>query len=465
MRSPRPAESRGGLPNPVRPVLNPSRPSRRPPPDSGRDISHFIIGLLAGLGLSLLWVWTQPRSMPKDLELFGQVRDYVHGNFVDEVDGEKLVDDALRGMIYQLDEYSRYFDASQVRDVARETEGRYVGLGAVFRSPTSKGQVLFTLDRSPAHRAGLRVGDQIIEVRGEPVEGLGAGGLAGALRGQVGEQIPMIVRGLDGDIRDLVVLLEDLLDPSVRHTSLLDEEHGIGYLAIRSFSDETPREFDHAVEALRRVGMKSLIVDVRGNYGGVLQASILIANRFISEGVLVSTEGRGIPMVYSADPSQAHLEGLPLVVLVDGDSASASEVFAAALQDYRAAVLVGEPTYGKGMVQRVRTFGRDEAVVKLTTSYYFTPSHRNLERTLAKSWAHGIAPDLWIEADELASSRIHGHLDSYSPPYSALDALEAWSASAGEALIGVHPEDPQRNAAVALLRGEALPTRVARLGD
>lgn len=117
------------------------------------------------------------------------------------------------------------------------------------------------------------------------------------------------------------------------------------------------------------------------------------------------------------------------------------------------------------MVQRVRTFGHDEAVVKLTTSYYFTPSHRNLERTLAKSWAHGIAPDLWIETDEVTSAKIHRHLDSYSPPYSALDDLEAWSASIGEALLGSHPDDAQRDAALAILRGDTLPTRVARLDD
>jgi carboxyl-terminal processing protease len=179
-----------------------------------------------------------------------------------------------------------------------------------------------------------------------------------------------------------------------------------------------------------------------------------IANRFVSEGVLVSHEGRSETVVFEADAREARLEGLPLVVLVDAESASASEVFAAALQEHRAAVIVGSPTYGKGLVQKVRGFGHDQAVVKLTSSYYFTPSHRNLERTVDDAWDSGIQPDLDVALSTPEARLLHAHLASYGPPLEALEELRAWELDSGTRLVRPPPPDAQLDAALALFRGE-----------
>jgi carboxyl-terminal processing protease len=162
------------------------------------------------------------------------------------------------------------------------------------------------------------------------------------------------VQTREGAERTLRVERADVVDPTVRHARIVDEERGIGYLAITSFSHETSDEFDRAVEALRRQGLKALVIDVRGNPGGVLVAAVRIVNRFVSGGIVVSTEGRGEPQLYEAVDSEARWNGMPLCVLADQDSASASEVLAGALQDWRAAALVGSRPTARAWSRRSR---------------------------------------------------------------------------------------------------------------
>jgi C-terminal peptidase prc len=246
---------------------------------------------------------------------------------------------------------------------------------------------------------------------------------------------------------------EELVDPSVRHARLIGEGlPRIGYLAITSFSRKTPDEFDAALVALGE--LDALVIDVRGNPGGVLEAAVLIANRFVAQGMLVSHEGRGAVVEFQARPEEATRAGLPLAVLVDGDSASASEVFAAALQDHRAAVLVGTATYGKGVVQEVRHFDQGRAVVKLTTAYYYTPAGRNLERTVESAWDSGIQPDLWVELAEDEALAVAQHLASHAAPPAALPRLRAWEQELGVQLVPSHPPDRQLEAALALFRAD-----------
>jgi carboxyl-terminal processing protease len=242
-----------------------------------------------------------------------------------------------------------------------------------------------------------------------------------------------------------------LVDPTMRHARMLAPT--VGYIALSSFSQETPSEFDAAIADLREQGMQSLVLDLRGNLGGVLRAATRIANRFLERGLIVSHEGRGEVQRYEADEDEATLAGMPLAILVDGESASASEVLAAALQEHRVAVTVGAPTFGKGLVQRVESFGGGEMVVKLVSAYYYTPSHRNIERTVEGSWEHGLVPDVQVELDAVRRGAVHQFLASYSPPKTALADLAAWEAEAGREMYPRPPQDAQLEAALALLQG------------
>ncbi len=398
----------------------------------------------------LLW----QRGEDADMARYRAVRDWVRVNYVREVDPDGLIDPALHGMVESLDGYSRYYDSGQIAALERDTTGRYRGIGVVFRPPLEDWRVLFSLPGSPADLAGVRPGDAILGVDGRTRADLGAGEFQAAISDSSKSELELTVRGLSGDERKLHLVRTELVDPTVRHATILDGQRGLAYVSITSFSQETPAEFDRAIAALQAQGMRALVIDLRGNLGGVLHSAVRIANRFIERGLIVSTEGRGEPTRYEAHRVEATLAQLPLALLVDTDTASASEVLAGALQDHRRAALVGAPTYGKGMVQRVQAFGNDESEVKLTTAYYYTPAHTNIERTVQRGREHGLIPDLRVDLNRDAAAHVRGFLSHYSPPESAVEALRAWEAAEGIELIEQHPPDAQLDAALGLFRGE-----------
>lgn len=421
--------------------------------DWRRDATHLLVGAACGAALAVVFVrWAGEREEP-DVARYREVRDFVESRFVRDVSPEELLDLALDGMVESLDPYSRYYDNAEVAELSRETSGHYEGIGVVFARPTTEGRILFALPGSPAERAGIRTGDRIVEVAGRSTEAMEPGELQRAIADAPARDLRMVAIGRDDSERTIELDKERLIDPTVRHGHMVDPERGVGYLAITSFSQETVNEFDAEVEALREDGMRALVVDVRGNLGGVLRSAVDIANRFVREGLVVSHEGRGETVVFEADPDQAALAGLPLCVLVDGDSASASEVFAAALQEHRAAAIVGSPTYGKGMVQQVKSIAGGEMVVKLTTSYYFTPSHRNIERTVDNAWNSGLLPDLEVPLSDAERLAVLRHLASYSPPRAVLPELYEWEREERRSLVPSHPPDAQLDAALELFRG------------
>lgn len=413
----------------------------------------FVIGLAMGL----FWGAAAHRFFVYGSESWRRyeaVRDFVSDQFVRPVPQEKLDDLALKGMLAGLDSYSRFYDAEETAEMSRETEGRYRGIGIVLMRPLSEGRVLFTLPRSPAERGGLRVGDRVLEIDGHAFASLTEDEFRAQLSKDVAEPARMRVRGLDGAERELAIVRESVIEPTVRREQIVDERLGIGYVAVHAFSNETAGEFDEAFDRLVERGMRALIVDLRGNGGGVLRGSVAIARRFLADGVIVSTEGRKKSDVYSADPALARHQGFPLVVLVDEDSASASEVLAGALQDHRAAVVVGAPTWGKGTVQSIasRPFERWGNAAKVTTSFYFTPAHRNLEH--GEDADFGIAPDVLVEPDETESRQLHAYLARQAPPASALAALRDWERLEKRTLVDVRPPDRALAAALALFGGE-----------
>ncbi|HED66429.1 MAG TPA: S41 family peptidase [Planctomycetes bacterium] len=431
------------------------RPHRTNRSDSGPLL--FVLGLVIGLLAAVLLDRFTSGVADPDIELVRQVRNLAMRDFVRDVDPEELVDNALRGMLGGLDEYSDFYGPEEVGTVSRETSGTFRGIGVVFRQPTSEGQVLFPFPGSPAARAGVRVGDRIIEVDGRPLAEMEPGGLQEALQNPEAEDgsVRVLMRSLDDTERELSIHPEPLLDPTVRHAHMIDRERGIGYIAILAFSHRTPDEFDTAVAELRRQGLKRLVLDLRGNPGGILEAAVRIANRFLSAGTIVSTRSRKETEKTVADPTEATDTDLELVVLVDGSSASASEVLSGALQDHAAAALVGTPTYGKGTVQTLHEITNGRGIVKLTTANYFTPSGRAIRRYPDGDGPSGIAPDEEVELDAKTASKVHGFLRSYSPPPALRSEIEAWEKREGVELFARAPDDAQLEAALSLFGGGA----------
>lgn len=419
---------------------------------SGRGHALFVLGVTVGL-LAAVTIDRAARTfLDRDIELVRAVRDLALEEFVREADEDELIDDALAGMLEGLDRYSRYYGPEEIAALDRETTGEFLGIGVVFRRG-EVGRVLFPYPGSPAERAGLRVGDRIVSAEGQPVRE--HEDLVELLHRDEAE-VHLAVEGLVGELRDVVLRPEVVLDPTVRHTRMVAPELGVGYLAIRSFSHRTPQEFDEAVAALQQLGLRALVVDLRANPGGILDAAVAIANRFLPAGPLVATRTRSETRITAAEPERATLARMPLVLLLDSTSASASEVLAAALQDHAVAALVGEPSYGKGTVQTLKRVSRERAVVKLTTAHYCSPSLRRIEHDERHAERGGIAPDVWVPLAEAERAAIHLFLLGYSPPASARDALHAWEEREDIALVDDPPPDRQLDVALALLAGGSL---------
>lgn len=412
-----------------------------------------MLGLAAGLLAALAVDRATSFFLDGDLELVRAVRDIAIDDYVTEVDPTDLTDKAVSGMLQALDRHSAYYGPREIAALERETTGEFLGIGVVFHR--EDGRILFPYPGSPAAKAGLKVGDRIVRADGQAVTELASEELHDLLHREE-NGVHLEVEDLAGDHREVDLQPEVVLDPTVRHTRMLRPEAGVGYLAIRAFSHRTPEEFDAAVAQLRASGLKALVIDLRANPGGILDAAVAIANRFIAEGALVATRSRTETIVTAADRKEAQLAGTPLVVLLDAYTASASEVLAAALQDHAVAVLVGEPTYGKGTVQTLKRVGRDGAIVKLTTAHYCSPSLRRIEHDDTDAEHSGIAPDLWVPLSKEEAVAVHAFLVKYTPPESALEELRAWEERENLHLIDQPPADRQLDAALALLTGGAL---------
>jgi len=413
--------------------------------------TSYFLGAMSGVALALLAVQLYDRLSP-DVLLYKEVRKLVQDHFVDELDSDKLVDDALFGMVSQLDPYSRYYPADELSRLNRETSGTFTGIGVVFKAPSSEFRVLYPTPGSPSI-GKIHVGDRLVSLDGDLLSDFEAGELQERVRTSDGDPLVFGIEARDGELREESLTPARVIDPTVRHATILDEELGIAYCALTAFSHETPTEFDDAIEFLKERGMRALILDLRDNPGGILVSAVAIANRFIPEGTLVSTRSRNSSHAFKAQPEQATLLGLPLVLLVDGGSASASEVLTGAIQDHRVGAIVGSPTYGKGMVQALQPYG-DRAVVKLTTSVYTTPANRQIDRHYSSECGVGLDPDLEVSIGGSEREAIHARLAQFSPPQELVPELELWEQQEGLALLPAWPVDVQREAALALFRGQ-----------
>jgi len=328
------------------------------------------------------------RAISSDLdELLRIVKNYhVSGG---NIGAQTLVSSAINTMLEQLDPHSNYYDPSAYRELIEDQQGRYSGVGTTISSYSQNGVldtfVLGVSKNTPAERAGLRFGDRVVEVDGRAVSGIDSLEVRNRIRGPLGSTVRLTIEKADGSIvRNVQVRREQLSQKSVTNSLLLDGH--VGYLALtEGFGYTTLAEFNSAFLSLKQKGMTSLVLDLRGNGGGLMGQAIRIAERFLPAGqTIVSQRGRHPAEDRVWKSTNAHPEKLPLVLLVDEGTASASEIIAGAMQDNDRATIVGERTYGKGLVQDIIPL-EDGSMLTLTSERYYTPSGRSIQREYSDS--------------------------------------------------------------------------------
>jgi carboxyl-terminal processing protease len=323
----------------------------------------------------------------EEASLFAEVYERIKRDYVEDVDDHALMERAVRGMVNALDPHSAYLDNEEFEEIRLSTMGSYPGVGIEVAPDDGVVKVMHPIEGSPAQRAGLKPGDEIVKIDGEEIGGDLAGATA-RMRGAPGSTVTLSIRR-----KGSPALLEFTLrrtQVEVSSVTAATLEPGYGYLRIRTFTETTADDVNHAILRLKRdnqQGLRGLVLDLRDNPGGVLEAGVAVADDFLERGVIVSADGRTPEARFEMDATPGDLlNGAPLVVLVNGGTASASEIVAGALKDHGRAVLIGRKTYGKGSVQTVMPLAHGGAL-KLTTSRYFTPSGASIQ-------GKGIVPDI-----------------------------------------------------------------------
>lgn len=417
-------------------------------------------------GLVVLAIYLAPAKGPqagssdtfRQLKLFGDVFERVRSEYVEDVTDETLIESAINGMLTSLDPHSGYLDAKRYRDMQVQTKGEFGGLGIEVTMENGLVKVVSPIDDTPAHRAGIQAGDVITHIDSEPVLGLSLSEAVEKMRGPVDTLIALTLRRAGAEEPVDVSMARAVITISpIRYRAEAD----IGYLRVTAFNEQTEAKLRDAIDDLKAElgsSLKGFVVDLRNNPGGLLEQAVSVSDTFLDRGEIVSTRGRRTDSIQRFNARRGDLtDGLPLVVLINGGSASASEIVAGALQDHHRAIVMGTQSFGKGSVQTIMPLPGHGAI-RLTTARYYTPAGTSIQ-------AKGITPDIEVKQsrievieDTVGSGRreadLRGRLDNNQNSDGEADE-DASSAVDGEELEG-SSEDYQLARALDLLRGIAM---------
>jgi carboxyl-terminal processing protease len=449
-----------------------------------RKVSYVALGIAIGVG-SALWVPHAPPLLGngalaaasdtyRQLNLLGDVIEKIKNNYVEKPDEGKLIEAAINGMLTSLDPHSSYLDARAFRDRQEQIKGEFGGIGVEIVDDNGLIKIISPIDDTPAAKGGILSGDVITEIDGKSAKAISFDQAADKMRGPPNSPVRIkLVRGPTKEVKEFRLVREIIKLRSV-HSHV--ESDDIGYIRVAQFDEQAFDGLKAAMEKFERAPggkLKGYILDLRNNPGGLVEQSIEIVNAFLDRGEIVSTRGRNIEETqrYDAQPGADLSHGRPLVVLINGGSASASEIVSGALQDHKRATLIGSRSFGKGSVQTIMPLGPNGALT-LTTARYYTPSGRSIQ-------AKGIQPDIQILEDvpnELkgkddieGEASLKGHLKNGDDEKTGSQAYVPAEAKSDKQLIaavdllhGVKNPEPVEPAKNATPRADAKPDAATR---
>ena len=437
-----------------------------------RKTSLILLGALAGVAATL--ILTQPRVLLagsaaraavsdtyRELNLFGDVFERVRADYVEKPDDSKLVESAINGMLAGLDPHSSYMDPKSFRDMQVQTRGEFGGLGIEVTMEDGLVKVVAPIDETPAAKAGVMANDIITHLDNEAVQGLTLNQAVDKMRGPVNTKIKLTIMRKGADKPIEVTIVRDII--RVKSVRWRPQDSDVGYIRVTQFNEQTTDGLKQAITELNaQLGadkIKGYVLDLRNNPGGLLDQAISVSDTFLEKGEIVSTRGRNPEETqrFNARPGDL-IKNKPLIVLINGGSASASEIVAGALQDHKRATLIGTRSFGKGSVQTIIPLGAGNGALRLTTARYYTPSGRSIQ-------AKGISPDIEVlqdvpdnlksQTDSKGEASLRGHLkaegaeetgsQSYVPPNESDDkairmALDLLRGTASNAAFPPNPK-------------------------
>lgn len=366
----------------------------------------LILAFSVGDGVCVLAAKESKDDLYSQLELLTDAITLVRSEYVEDVESKDLIYGALKGMLSALDPYSQFMDPDTYNEIKVETEGVFGGLGIEISIKDDLLTIISPLDDTPAFRAGLKAGDRIVKINDESTKDITLIEAVKKMRGKPGTSVTLtILRDKEKKLLERTITRAIIKIKSIKDVKLLEDK--IGYIKLVEFQENSPGELEKSLGELEKEGMDSLILDLRNNPGGLLNVAVEVTDAFLSpDKMIVSTKGRlnNQSLEFKSKSRHKHLD-FPMVVLVNGGSASGSEIVAGAIQDHKRGIILGTKTFGKGSVQTVIPL-RDGSALRLTTSKYFTPSGRSIHDL-------GITPDVVVELEEAKAEKTENSVDVF----------------------------------------------------